>query len=140
MSGLAIILVILAAVFICALALHAYKHYKIRLRQRMNQNEYDVAVTIWDYARLVKRQIDEAVREGTGVLDFTKMSVPHSKGYFVSLELMGSNFRVYATPDRYAKTGKLSFFADNTLAVRAADRAGEQATSDDPEYTGDSID
>jgi hypothetical protein len=135
---MAIILVVLSAVFAGALGLHAYKQFKIRRRQRISENEYAVAVTIWDYARLVKRQIEDAIRQGAGVLDFTKITVPHSQGYKVSLELIGPCFRVFASPDRYAKTGKLSFVADNTLIVRAADRSGEQADSDDPEYKGDS--
>ena len=138
MSGVAIILVVLSAVFVGALALHAYKQYKIRLQQRIGENEYAVAVTIWEYARLVKSEIDDAIRQGAGVLDFAKIAMPHSQGYKVSLELVGSYFRIYAAPDRYAKTGKLSFVADNTLIVRAADRSGERAAADDPEYKGDS--
>jgi len=136
---MAIILVIVTAIFVGALVLHAYKRYKIRQRQRIEESEYQTALTIWDFARLVKAHIDEAIHQGTGILDFTSISVPHSQGYKVSLELIGSYFRIYATPDRYARTGRLSFMADNTLAVRAADRAGNQATSDDPEYKGDSV-
>jgi hypothetical protein len=139
MFSMAIILVVLATVFVGALGLHAYKEFKIRRHQRISKNEYAVAVTIWEYARLVKSQIDDAVQYGTGVLDFTKITVPHSQGYSVSLELIGSYFRIYATPDAYSKTGKLSFVADNTLTVRASDRAGEQATADDPEYKGESL-
>lgn len=105
----------------------------------MKQNEYDAAVTIWEYARLVKTEIDEAIRQGTGIIDFTRITVPHSKGYRVSLELIGSYFRVYAIPGRHAKTGRLSFVTDNTLIVRAADRDGEQATCGDPEYKGEPI-
>src|SRR5215208_2178141 len=111
MSSTALILIILAAVFIGALGLHAYKQYRIRQQERMNQNEYDVALTIWEYARAVKAQIDDAIQQGTGVIDFTKITVPHSQGYRVSLELIGSYFRVYAIPDRHAKTGRLSFVA-----------------------------
>ena len=139
MSSVVIILIIITAIFVCALALHFYKQYKIRLRQRMKQNEYDTAVTIWDYARLVKSEIDEAIHQATGVIDFTKITVPHSQGYKVSIELIGSYFRIYASPDRYAKTGLLSFVTDNTLTVKAADHAGAQAASDDPEYKGDSV-
>ena len=139
MSSVIIILIIITAIFVCALALHFYKQYKIRLRQRMNQNEYDTAVTIWDYARLVKSEIDEAIHQGTGVIDFTRIAVPHSQGYKVSIELIGSYFRIYASPDKYAKTGVLSFVTDNTLTVKAADHAGAQAASDDPEYKGDSV-
>src|SRR5215217_7111970 len=122
MSSTALILIILAAVFVGALGLHAYKQYRIRQQERMSQNEYDVALTIWEYARAVKSQIDGAIQQGTGVINFTKITVPHSHGYKISLELIGSYFRVYANPNRYARTGRLSFVADNTLVVRAADR------------------
>ncbi|HEX8088778.1 MAG TPA: hypothetical protein VF762_07995 [Blastocatellia bacterium] len=138
MSSMAIILVVLSAVFACALGLHAYKQFNIRRRRRISENEYAVAVTIWEYGRLVKGEIDDAIRQGACVIDFTKIAIPHSHGYRVSLELTASYFRVYATPDRYARTGKLSFVADDSLTVRAADRAGEPATPDDPEYKGDS--
>ena len=132
-----IILIILAGVFVCALGLHSYKQLQIRREKRMSQNEYNTAVTLWEYARLVREQIDGAVHQGKGVLDFTTITVPHSQGYRVSLELIGTYFRVYAVPNKYNRTGKLSFVADTTLDVRAADRAGNPASADDPEYQGD---
>ena len=134
-----IILIILAAIFLGVLGAHAYKQFKIRELQRISENEYNVAVTLWEYARLVKQQVDGAVRLGTGVLDFSKITVPHSQGYRISLELIGAYFRIYAVPARYNKTGKLSFLTDNTLSVRASDRSGQQSTSEDPEYKGDKI-
>lgn len=135
-----IILVILALVFVCALGLHAYKQLQIRRAQRMSQNEYNTAVKLWEYARLVREQIGESVRQGKGVLDFTRITVPHSPGYRVSIELVGTYFRVYAVPNRYNRTGRLSFVTDTTLSVRAADRQGNPASADDAEYEGDKID
>lgn len=92
-----------------------------------------------DYARQVREQIDDATRQGEGVLDFTAITVPHSQGYRVSLELIGSYFRVYAVPNKYNRTGRLSFVTDTTLSVRAADRAGNPASSEDDEYEGASF-
>jgi len=134
---MAIVLVILAAVFVGVLVAHAYRQFKIRQLRRMSENEYHTAVVVWEYGRLVKQQVESAVRLGTGVLDFTKITVPHSPGYRISLELIGGYFRVYAVPSRYKRTGMLSFLTDNTLSVRASDRAGQQATSEDAEYKGD---
>lgn len=134
---MAIVLIILAIIFVGVLGVHSYKQYKIRQQVQMNDNEYNCAVTLWEFARVVKGQIDGAIREGTAVLDFTKISVPHSAGYEISLELIGAYFRIYAVPSRYNRTGKLSFLTDNTLSVRASDRAGAQATSEDGEYKGD---
>jgi hypothetical protein len=132
-----IVLIILAAVFLSVLGVNAYKQWKIRLGQRMHENEYNVAVTVWEYARMVKDQIDQSVRAGKGVLDFTGLTVPHSRGYSLSLEMIGPYFRVYAVPERYNRTGKLSFLTDSTLSVRAADREGSQASPEDDEYRGD---
>ena len=131
---MAIILVVLAAVFVGVLTVHSYKQYMLRLQQRMNENEYNAAVTVWEYARLVRDRIDTTVRQGTGVLDFTKITVPHTKGYKMSLELIGGYFRIYAIPTRYNRTGRLSFLSDNTLSVRASNRYGKLATTEDGEY------
>lgn len=134
-----IILVTTALIFVCALGLHGYKQLQMRRARRMSQNEYDTAVKLWEYARLVRQQINDAIHQGKGVLDFTAITVPHSQGYRVSLELIGTYFRVYAVPNKYNRTGRLSFVTDTTLSVRAADRAGNPASADDAEYQGDSI-
>lgn len=135
---MAIVLVILTAVFVGVLGVHGYKQFKIRQQRQIDDNEYNAAVTLWEFARVVKEQIDAAMHQGSGVLDFTKITVPHTRGYDVSLELIGVYFRIYAVPAQYNRTGKLSFLTDNTLSVRASDRAGQQATSEDGEYKGDS--
>lgn len=134
---MAIALVLLAIVFIAVLGVHSYKQLKIRQERRMSENEYNTAVTLWEYARLVKEHVDAAIRQGAGVLDFTKITVPHGHGYKISLELIGAYFRIYAVPDKYNSTGRLSFLTDNTLSVRASDRAGHQASTEDGEYKGD---
>lgn len=134
---MAIVLIILTAVFLGVLGVHAYKQFKLRQQQRIRENEYNAAVTLWEYARLVRENVDAAFRVSGGVLDFTRITVPHSRGYRISLELIGAYFRVYAVPAKYNWTGKLSFLTDNTLSVKAADRAGNQATSEDEEYQGE---
>ena len=134
---MAIVLVILAAIFVGALGLHGYKQYKVRQERRISENEYNVAVTIWEFASRTKSQIDDALRQGEGVLNFTNITIPSSEGYKLTFELIGTYFRVYAVPIRHARTGCLSFLTDNTLTVRAADHAGERATTEDAEYKGD---
>jgi hypothetical protein len=135
---MAIVLVmILAAVFVGVLGVHGYRQYKVRQQHQISENEYTAAVTLWEFGRAVKDRIDGTLRQGTGVLDFTDITVPHSHGYKISMELIGAFFRIYAVPSRYKRTGRLSFLIDNTLSVRAADRAGQQATSEDREYKGD---
>src|SRR5262245_39765977 len=133
-----IVLVIIDTVIVGFLNIHSYKQFKIRQQRQMRENEYDAAVTLWEFAKFVKAEIDASVRRGGGVLDFTNITVPHTRGYQISLELVGGYFRLHAVPIKYNRTGKLSFLTDNTLSVRASDRIGQQATSEDAEYKGDS--
>jgi hypothetical protein len=134
---MAIVLVILVLVFLAALGVHAYKQWRLKIGQLMHENEYNVAVTVWEYARKVREQVETTVRHGKGALDFSTLRVPHSPGYSLSLELIGPYFRVYAVPKRYNRTGKLSFLTDSTLNVRAADHEGQPASPEDDEYRGD---
>lgn len=131
-----IILIILAALFVIALGLHIYKRIVQMREARMDENEYNAAVALWGFARIVKINIEDALRQGSGVLDFTKIMVPHCQGYRITLELAGYNLRVKGLPDRHNRTARLSFYIDNSLVLRAADRLGEPATETDPEYTG----
>jgi hypothetical protein len=52
--------------------------------------------------------------------------------YEFKLEVVGDKFTLSATPKNYGKTGRRSFFVDETGTVRAADHKGEAATADDP--------
>jgi hypothetical protein len=52
--------------------------------------------------------------------------------YKFELSASGEKFEATATPKDYGKTGRRSFFIDEKLDLRAADRRGERATSDDP--------
>lgn len=52
--------------------------------------------------------------------------------YKLELNPSGDKFEATATPKAYGKTGRRSFFVDETGTVRAADHAGQPATADDP--------
>jgi hypothetical protein len=134
---MATILIILASIFIAALGLRAYKRIRETRHQVIVENEYNAAVTLWNYARLVKSKIGETIRDRKGVIDFYHISVPHSPGYRLSLELNGYDFRVHAIPERYQKTGRLSFYTDAQATVRASDNGGRHASEQDPEYEGE---
>ena len=131
-----IILIILTSVFLVAIGLHVYKRVVQMREARMAENEYNTAVALWSFARVVKSNIDEALRQGSGVLDFTKIMVPHCQGYHVTLELAGYTLRVCGVPVKHNRTGRLSFFIDNSLVLRAGDHLGQSATDQDLEYTG----
>ena len=50
------------------------------------------------------------------------------RGYKIELTAVGAKFEATATPIEYGKTGKISFFIDESSVVRAGDRAGAPAT------------
>jgi len=52
-------------------------------------------------------------------------------GYKVTLTLVGNTFEAVAVPIEYGKTGKLSYFINETHVIRAGDHAGAPATVDD---------
>ena len=133
-------LLITTGVFLAVAAIfYAYRRVQELRERRIYRNEYRTAVTIWDFARAVKAHTDEMMRLQTEVLDFTKIMIPHGVGYRISLELTAPQFRIFGIPERYNKTGRLSFYADNTLTIRAYDHSGRVASEGDPEYTGDDL-
>jgi hypothetical protein len=134
-----IIIITLSAVFIAAIAFHAYKRVLQMREKRMADNEYDAAVTLWKYSTVLRTELDQALRKSQGVLDYRKITVPHSQGYKVSLELEGYSFRVNGVPEQYNRTGRLSFYVDNSLTVRSGDHAGECASDTDDEYAGTNL-
>lgn len=52
--------------------------------------------------------------------------------YRIEVNASGEKFEVTATPREYGKTGRLSFFLDETGTMRAADHKGKPATASDP--------
>jgi hypothetical protein len=55
-----------------------------------------------------------------------------NSGYRFEVTVSGDKFEVSAAPLEYGKTGKLSFFLDNTYVIRGGDRNGASATASDP--------
>jgi Protein of unknown function (DUF3352) len=53
-------------------------------------------------------------------------------GYKLNLSLVGARFELTATPAEHGKTGKISYFIDETSLLRGADHSGGIATSTDP--------
>jgi hypothetical protein len=49
-------------------------------------------------------------------------------GYGFSVTTSGSGFEVVATPNEYGKTGKRSFFIDQSAVLRGDDHGGGPAT------------
>lgn len=131
------ILIILALIVIAAASIYAWKRFEQTREKRLLEREYDTAIALWYFARDVKREFTEMTRQRIDVLDFRKITVPHSQGYRVLIELTGFNFCIHALPEQHGRGGRLSFFIDNSLTLRAADHNGERANEQDEEYTGD---
>jgi hypothetical protein len=53
-------------------------------------------------------------------------------GYQIELNASSEKFYVTATPKEYGKSGRLSFFLDETGTMRAADHKGKPADASDP--------
>jgi hypothetical protein len=71
--------------------------------------------------------LEELVAEGLLEKEFLQ----HME-YRVELTATSDKFEATATPKTYGKTGRRSFFVNESGKVRAADRKGEPATADDP--------
>lgn len=69
--------------------------------------------------------------EGFSYHPLTRQSLERL-AYQIKLSAAGDKYTVVATPKEYGKTGRRSFFMDESGVIRAADRNGEPATADDP--------
>ncbi len=57
---------------------------------------------------------------------------PQADGYEIKLNVSGDKFEATATPELYRKTGRRSFYVDQTGVVRAADTGGKPADANAP--------
>lgn len=71
--------------------------------------------------------LDELIKLG-GVSKQLADGIISGYRFAVQVEAKGQSFAVTAVPVTYGKTGKLSFYADQTNLVRAEDKAGQPAT------------
>ncbi|HVF89803.1 MAG TPA: hypothetical protein VNH22_07025 [Blastocatellia bacterium] len=58
-------------------------------------------------------------------------------GYRFDLIVAGGRYQITATPKEYEKTGKLSFYSDETGIIRAGDHGGSAASAQDKPAYGD---
>lgn len=81
-------------------------------------------------------QLDELVKLG-GVSNQLADGVVNGYRFVVQTNMNGQEFAVTAVPVTYGKTGKLSFYADQTNLIRAEDKAGHPATASAGAYFPD---
>ncbi|HZM98715.1 MAG TPA: hypothetical protein VFB70_04950 [Pyrinomonadaceae bacterium] len=65
--------------------------------------------------------------------DLIPKEMVERSGYKFEITFTGDKFEVNAVPVEYGKTGTMSYFIDQTMVLRGADRAGASATSSDPQ-------
>jgi hypothetical protein len=125
---------LLSSSAIVGFSFFAIQQYKKRQERQLRENENTAAITIRDYARTVKTLLDESKRNGISSIGFQQMAVPTSCGYHLSIELSAHTFQIYGVPDIHNKTGRLSFYADHSLILKAADNGGALATAKDDAF------
>jgi hypothetical protein len=131
---MSVVFILLAIISIAAIAFIISQQLKQMREKRILGNEYNTAVVLGKYARTLKNHLDESKKQGYAKIDFQKLSIPQSPGYKVSLELSGYFFKVHGIPKIHKKTGRLSFYIDNSLTVKASDRGGQFANDKDNEF------
>jgi hypothetical protein len=67
--------------------------------------------------------MDELVKAGMVSKEFI-----HNFGYKIEISASGTRFEMTAVPIEYGKSGKLSFFVDETGVLRAGDHGGGPAS------------
>lgn len=101
------------------------------------KNERNVMNTLWSIAN-AERQYKEKSGTSYGSLEqlieaemLQKETIALS-AYKIDLRLTAEGFEVTAVPAEYGKSGKLSFFLDQSGQIRGADRGGAAANASDP--------
>ena len=67
--------------------------------------------------------LDQLVEQGLVQKDLLQQY-----GYKIELTVVGSKFEASAVPLEYGKSGKISFFVDESAVIRGADLGGGAAT------------
>jgi hypothetical protein len=71
--------------------------------------------------------LEELIKE-----ELVEKWIVQKQEYKIELTVVGDRFEATATPLNYGKTGRRSFFVDESGVVRAADHKGQPATVEDP--------
>jgi hypothetical protein len=96
-----------------AYALNSIYHAEMSYRGRKDRERYAT--------------LEELIAEGLVDKGFVQ-----SDAYKIELTAVGDRFEVAATPRTYGKTGRRSFYLDQSGVLRGADHKGRPATADDP--------
>src|SRR5688572_2470784 len=101
------------------------------------RNERGALYALWRIAS-AERQYKEKTGKTYGSIEqlveteILSKDAVQAAGYKIDLRLTAEGFEVTAVPTEYGKTGKLSFFLDQSGLARGADRGGAAASVSDP--------
>jgi len=113
-----------------------------RVRSQTNTHESQASYTL---RRLVEAEkvyaaknqgryanLDELAKVKLTDFDFSKLKgEPQAYRYELKLKAKAAGFEATATPVRYGRHGRTSFFADESGKIRRADKNGQPATAED---------
>jgi hypothetical protein len=113
------------------------EEYVSTIRNANERSAYD-AVEVINTAEVAARirsgrYLDLLALKANGLLVWNVTENP-PRGYRVELQTTGDRYGIYAVPTRHPRSGVRSFYSDQALVVRAADRRGGKAGPDDPEF------
>jgi hypothetical protein len=101
------------------------------------RNEQTAMSVLWRIAS-AERQYKEKTGAGYGSVEqlieaeLLSREALEPGGYKIDLRLTAEGFEATAVPAEYGKTGRLSFFMDQTGEIHGADRGGAVASASDP--------
>ena len=116
------------------------RNYFFNERIRISENEVKEWLQeilggelIYQKAKQSYTSLEELIKLG-GVSQ--QLTSGQASGYRFALQVSADrkSFVVTAIPAQYGRTGKLSFYADQTNLIRAEDHGGKPATSSSPAY------
>ena len=100
------------------------------------KNERNAMSALWMISN-AEREYKEKNRTTFGSIEqlieggFLEKERVETNGYKLDLRLTAEGFEITAVPTEYGKTGKLSFFMDQSGVVRGGDRGGAVASASD---------
>jgi len=99
-------------------------------------NEREAMSTLWrvSYTETMYKQKNStyASLEDLVAADMINKELFENSNYKFEFAITADGYTISAVPAEYGKTGKLSFFIDQTGVARGADRAGAPANASDP--------
>jgi hypothetical protein len=104
-------------------------------------NEREAISTLWTIAN-AERQYKEKNKSAYGSLEelttaeLLSKEALNSQNYKFEIMITADGYAITAVPVEYGKSGKLSYFMDQTGIIRGGDHAGNPASASDPPLGG----